>query len=104
MSESGILELFVFSSSDPKKQLHNLATISGHAPKPPVEALGFHFSKYAETTAEIMLSRDDDFETHGFPVDYYWMDILYAYNFEYFTFDPVKFPKTLLDQLNEQIA
>lgn len=104
VSESGILELFVFSSSSPKQQLRNLATISGHAPKPPVEALGFHFSKYAETTAEIMLSRDDDFEAHGFPVDYYWMDILYSYNFEYFTFDPVKFPKPLLDQLNEQIA
>ncbi len=51
-----------------------------------------------------MLTRDDDFEQYNFPVDYYWMDILYAYNYEYFTFDPIKFPQAKLDQLNEQIA
>ena len=67
---------------------------------PPIEALGFHFSKYAEVSADIMMARDNDFETYGFPVDYYWMDILYAYNFEYFTFDPVKFPPALLAQMN----
>lgn len=41
-----------------------------------------------------MLERDDDFEAHGFPVDYYWMDILYAKDFEYFTFDPQSSPPT----------
>jgi alpha-glucosidase (family GH31 glycosyl hydrolase) len=45
---------------------------------PPIEALGFHFSKYAEVTADIMIQRDKDFERYGFPVDTYWMDILYA--------------------------
>ena len=71
---------------------------------PPIETLGFHFSKYAEVTADIMLQRDNDFESYGFPVDVYWMDILYAKDFEYFTFDPVKFPQGQLDLMNEQIT
>lgn len=64
---------------------------------PPIEHLGYHFSKYAEVTADIMMDRDQDFENYGFPVDVYWMDILYAKDFYYFTFDPVKFPANLLN-------
>ncbi len=45
---------------------------------PPIESLGYHFSKYAEVSADIMIQRDSDFESYGFPVDVYWMDILYA--------------------------
>lgn len=78
VSESGQLELFVFSSESPKTQLNNLATITGHAPMPPIEALGYHFSKYAEVSADIMMQRDSDFESYEFPVDVYWMDILYS--------------------------
>lgn len=104
VSESGVLELFMFASDSPKTQLEALSTISGHATLPPIEALGFHFSKYAEVTADIMLERDDDFEAYGFPVDYYWMDILYAQEYEYFTFDKVKFPTEKLNLLNEQVA
>jgi alpha-glucosidase (family GH31 glycosyl hydrolase) len=51
-----------------------------------------------------MIDRDDDFEDYGFPVDYYWMDILYAKDYEYFTFDPIKFPTHKHNQLNEQVA
>ena len=67
---------------------------------PPIETLGFHFSKYADVSADIMIQRDDDFENYGFPVDVYWMDILYAQSFEYFTFDPVKFPTEKLNMMN----
>lgn len=104
VSESGVLELFLFSSDSPKTQLTSLAKITGYAPLPPIESLGFHFSKYADVSADIMIQRDDDFENYGFPVDVYWMDILYAQNFDYFTFDPLKFPTEKLDMMNQQIA
>lgn len=29
---------------------------------PPIEVLGYHFSKYAEVSADIMIQRDSDFE------------------------------------------
>lgn len=55
VSESGVLELFLFASDSPKTQIANLTKITGRASFPPIEALGFHFSKYDEVSAEIML-------------------------------------------------
>lgn len=104
VSESGQIELFLFASDSPKKQLKNLAEITGHAPLPPIQHLGYHFSKYDEVSADIMMQRDNDFEEYNFPVDVYWMDILYAQEYEYFTFDHEKFPAKKLELMNHQIA
>jgi alpha 1,3-glucosidase len=105
VSESGVLEFFVYASSvSPKRICTNLAEISGHAPLPPLYSLGFHFSKYADVSADIMLQRNKDFNTFGFPVDVFWMDILYSDNYEYFKFDPVKFPTSKLDLMNTAVA
>ena len=89
--------MFLFASNSPKQQLQTLTDITGHAPLPPIEDLGFHYSKYAEVSAQIMIDRDNDFENYGFPVDVLWMDIGYAYDYEYFTFDPVRFPAAQLN-------
>jgi hypothetical protein len=35
-----------------------MALITGFAPLPPIETLGFHFSKYAEVSADIIMERD----------------------------------------------
>ena len=45
---------------------------------PPLHSLGYHFSKYEETSAEIMMQRNADFNTYRYPVDVFWMDINYA--------------------------
>jgi len=58
VSESGQLELFLFASNSPKRQLQSLNYLTGQAPMPPIEHLGYHFSKYAEVTADIMMDRD----------------------------------------------
>lgn len=58
VSESGQLELFIFSSNHPKIQLANVAKITGHGTLPPIETLGYHFSKYADVSADIMTERD----------------------------------------------
>ena len=92
VSQSGVLEFFMIATAQsPKKLLKDLTTITGHAELPPIYSLGFHFSKYAQVTSDIMIQRDSDFESHGFPVDVYWMDILYAPKYEYFIFDKKKF-------------
>ena len=72
------------SATSPKKVLNDLSTITGYALLPPIYSLGFHFSKYAEVTDDIMINRDQNFEDYGFPVDVYWMDILYAPEYMYF--------------------
>lgn len=93
----------MFTTGSPKESLKNLATVTGFAPLPLIESLGYHFSKYADVSAQIMMQRDNDFENYGFPVDFFWMDILYSKNYEYFTFDPVKFPTAQLNQMNNQV-
>ena len=90
----------MFASNHPKIQLANVAKITGHGSMPPIETLGYHFSKYADVSADIMTKRDQDFETNGFPVDVYWMDILYAQDYQYFQFDSQKFPKEKLAGMN----
>jgi alpha-glucosidase (family GH31 glycosyl hydrolase) len=81
VSESGALELFVFASSTAggsnriKKVQENLATVSGFAPMPLFHMLGFHFCKWANVSAEMIMQRNKDFTTYGFPVDVFWMDI-----------------------------
>ena len=103
-SESGVIEFFMMGTTQsPKKILKDVTTITGHAVLPPIYALGYHFSKYADVSADIMLERDADFEGYGFPVDVYWMDILYSKNYEYFVFDEQKFPPRRLHQMNEQV-
>ena len=104
VSESGQIELLLFSSDSPKKQVNTMAQITGFAPLPPIESLGYHFSKYAEVTADIIMERDQNFESYGFPLDFLWIDIEYAPNYAYFQFDSEKFPQDKLKLMNEQIS
>lgn len=81
VSESGALELFVFSSAKTdnnnrvKNVQRNLAIISGYPELPPIHSLGFHFCKWAPASAEILMNRNAMFTYHKFPVDVLWMDI-----------------------------
>ena len=68
-SESGALEFFVFASTVSKETLttntnrvkkvnKDLATISGFAPMPMIQTLGFHFCKWANVSAEMLMQRN----------------------------------------------
>lgn len=70
MSETGALEVFMFGSSvktapgklNRNKRVTNaLSTVTGFAPLPPLHTLGFHYSKYDEASAEIIMQRNRDF-------------------------------------------
>ena len=63
---------------------------------PPYYSLGFHFSKWEETSAQAIMKRDNDFIKYGFPVDVFWMDIGYAQDKQYFIFDRNRFPLQLV--------
>jgi len=78
VSESGQLDVVMFVADTPKQLLTKLSEITGFAPLPPIYSLGFHFSKYDETSAVTIMDRDTDFEEKGFPVDVLWLDIGYT--------------------------
>lgn len=106
VTESGALEFFMFASSVPaekgklnraKRIQQKLRTVTGPAFLPPIHTLGFHFSKYAPASSDIIRQRNADFSNYGFPVDVLWMDIQWAdqwstdAGYEYFKFNPQNF-------------
>ena len=118
VSETGALELFLFSSGVETKEgslnrnkrvTNALSTVTGFAPLPPLHTLGFHFSKYDVASAEIIMERNRNFTDYQFPVDVLVMDIQWAdqyseeAGYEYFKFNPQNFTETDLAQMNKEV-
>ena len=61
-----------------KRLNQDLATVSGYAPLPLIQTLGFHFSKWAPVSADILMERSRKFTETGFPLDVIWSDIQWA--------------------------
>ena len=83
--------------------MKNLAQITGFPMLPPFYSIGFHYSKWEETSAKHIMDLNKDFEQHGFPLDVLWMDIGSTDDNKYFTFNPENFPENQLIQMHRQI-
>lgn len=131
MSESGALEFFLTASSTPqfsnfngsttnrvKKLNRDLATITGFAPLPMIQTLGFHFCKWAPSSADILIDRSRSFTEHGYPLDVLWADIQWAKsppeivggdetpsddNYMYFVFNEQNFTAPKLEELHSEL-
>lgn len=104
MSITGKIDLFVFGSHrSPKEVQKTLAKITGFAPLPPFHSLGYHFSKWSNVSAQMIMTRNEEFEENEFPLDVIWMDIPYTHQGMYFKFDPDKFPVDKHEEMNEMI-
>jgi len=118
VSESGALEFFIFASSVKtsdkslnrnKRMQQKLRTISGPAFLPPLHTLGFHFSKYAPASSDIIRQRNSDFSKYDFPLDVLVMDIQWAdydsedAGYEYFRFNPQNFTTDGLALMNQEV-
>jgi len=58
VSEAGAIEFFTMGSSlHPQRVQKSLADITGYIDLPPMHALGFHFSKWADISADIVIER-----------------------------------------------
>ena len=85
-SEANVLEFFMFTSGRASSSSNNrvkdvnldLATVSGFAPLPLFHTLGFHFCKWYPISADMLMERNRNFTTYGFPLDVLWSDIEWA--------------------------
>ena len=95
LSESGVLELFIFGNSirnkGPKRVLQKLAIISGYPSMPPYFSLGFHYSKWEPISTKYTLNLLNQFDRLQIPLDVLWLDIEYATGKRYFQFDKDRF-------------
>lgn len=79
ISVGGKFEFFIFGSSlGPKVNQNRLSELTGYAPLPPIHSLGYHYCKYEENSAALMIQRDADFSYYQFPVDVFWSDLFYT--------------------------
>jgi alpha 1,3-glucosidase len=93
ISVGGKFEFFLFgTTSGPKQNQKILSELTGYAPLPPIHSLGFHYCKYEENSANLMIERNAQFTKYGFPVDVFWSDLYYTQDFEYFVFNNVTWP------------
>jgi alpha 1,3-glucosidase len=113
VSESGSLEFFVFASTANngsfnrvKKVQQDLAIVTGFAPLPPINYLGFHFCKWDWVSSDRMIERNSNFTHYDVPVDVLWMDIEWAdlnsdpEGYEYFFFNPQNFTTQGISDMN----
>ena len=98
------MEFFVYGSiQGPKTVQTALSEITGYAPIPSYNSLGFHFCKWEWNSAQMLIDRSNNFTATGFPVDVLWSDIEYAQDLEYFVFNETTFPQVTINKLNQVI-
>ena len=93
VSVGNLFEFFVFGTTKgPKNNQRLLSEVTGYPPMPPIYALGYHYCKWEKNSADLMMTRNKEFTTYGFPVDVLWSDIYYTQDFEYFVFSRETWP------------
>ena len=91
ISESGILDLFVFLGPTPKDTIASYAQLTGTTQLPPEFSLGYHQCRWNYVSDEDVKDVDAKFDKHNFPYDVIWLDIEYADGKKYFTWDSKAF-------------
>lgn len=87
----------------PKRIHKRLSTVTGFPNLPPIWSLGFHYSRWEQTSARKIMDYNDKFEEHGFPVDVFWMDLGHTEDNMYFTFNRQHFNSTDLEDMSNLI-
>ena len=111
ISESGTIDCFVMGVSGmnlgkkpaPRALVKKLAQITGFAPLPPINSLGFHFSKWDDISAIDLTNWNIEFSHYHFPVDVFWMDIPHTEDFKYFIYNTASFTQEAVKNMNNYI-
>lgn len=95
ISETGVLDLFLFLGPRPKDVFRQNAHLTGVMPLPPLFAIAYHQCRWNYNDQADLLGVNSAYDEHDIPVDVLWLDIEHTDAKKYFTWDPVKFPSPL---------
>ena len=103
ISESGLLDVFVFLGPTPQDVIGAYGELTGYSQLPQQFAIAYHQCRWNYVTDEDVKDVDRKFDKHNIPYDVIWLDIEYTDGKKYFTWDPMTFPKPLdmQEQLDE---
>jgi alpha 1,3-glucosidase len=103
ISESGLLDVFVFLGPTPQDVIGAYGELTGYSQLPQQFAIAYHQCRWNYVTDEDVKDVDRKFDKNNIPYDVIWLDIEYTDGKKYFTWDPMTFPKPLdmQEQLDE---
>jgi alpha 1,3-glucosidase len=104
MSESGIMDVFVFLGPTPQDMARQYGELTGYTAMPQSFAIAYHQCRWNYVTDEDVKDVDRRFDKFNIPYDVIWLDIEYTHEKEYFTWDPLTFvnPDTMQKQLDKR--
>ncbi|KAK3988617.1 2 subunit alpha glucosidase [Cladorrhinum sp. PSN332] len=103
MSESGLLDVFVFLGPTPKDLTSKYAELTGTTTMPQEFAIGYHQCRWNYVSDEDVKDVDRKMDKFKMPYDVIWLDIEYTDEKKYFTWDqhsfkdPISMGKQLAD-------
>ncbi|GAA5895979.1 hypothetical protein JCM6882_005578 [Rhodosporidiobolus microsporus] len=92
MSESGILDLFVFLGPSSLDIIDQYTSLTGRPPLPQYFALGYHQCRWNYNDERDVQQVQETFDEFDIPMDVMWLDIEYAEEHKYFVWDRRHFP------------
>jgi alpha 1,3-glucosidase len=103
ISESGLIDVFVFLGPTPKEVTKAYGELTGYTQLPQEFAIAYHQCRWNYNSDEDVKDVDRKMSKHQIPYDVIWLDIEYTDDKQYFTWDPLTFPNPLpmLEQLDE---
>lgn len=92
ISESGLLDVFVFLGPSPQDISKNYGELTGYTQLPQLFSIGYHQCRWNYMTDEDVKDVDRKFDMYEIPYDVIWLDLEYLDDKKYFTWDPMSFP------------
>ncbi|KAH7135003.1 glycosyl hydrolases family 31-domain-containing protein [Dendryphion nanum] len=91
ISESGLLDVFVFLGPTPSDLTRQYGELTGYTAMPQSFAIAYHQCRWNYVTDDDVKSVDKKFDKFDIPYDVIWLDIEYTQEKKYFTWDPLTF-------------
>jgi len=95
ISESGVIDVYVFLGPTPKQLFKQYSGLTGTTELPPLFAIAYHQCRWNYNDETDVQKVDEGFDTHDIPYDVLWLDIEHTDGKKYFTWDSNKFPTPL---------
>ncbi|KAF1996426.1 glycoside hydrolase family 31 protein [Amniculicola lignicola CBS 123094] len=102
ISESGILDVFVFLGPTPQDITRQYGELTGFTAMPQSFAIAYHQCRWNYVTDEDVKDVDRRFDKFDIPYDVIWLDIEYTNEKKYFTWDPLTFVNP--DKMHKHLA
>lgn len=95
VSESGLIDLFVFLGPTPKDVTKAYGELTGFTEMPQEFAIAYHQSRWNYNNDQDVKDVDRKMTKYGIPYDVIWLDIDFSDDKQYFYWEPLTFPKPL---------